>query len=90
MDSVYYFNFYSVDAATYANSNQQWTLEQLFGERVTYEKSFRKVVKDYDKDREDFVANPENHYTVEDVFDFSELKYTDKAWNEAETIEVVG
>lgn len=81
MNSVYYYNFYTVDAGSYGHANEQWTQSQLFGIRYSCINSFRKVLKDYNEDTTDFIENPERHYTVEDIFDFSENRYTSDAWN---------
>ncbi|MBQ6582970.1 MAG: hypothetical protein IJH77_03975 [Mogibacterium sp.] len=85
--AVYTYNFYTTDAGTYANSNQQWTNSQLFGTRYTYRACFETALEDYNQDREDYLKNPEGHYTVDNIFDFSGKKYTDDAWNNREAVE---
>lgn len=92
MGSVYYYNFATRDAATYANSDQQWTGGQLFGTRYTYVNSFQRALKDYEEAKqagkeEDYLRNPEKHYTIDDIYDYQNRCYTKGAWNKRETVE---
>ena len=81
------FNFYTQDAATYTGSTQQWTTEQLLGSRYSFADCFLAAVEDYSQDREDYMRNPERHYTIDDIFDYSKKKYSDDAWNSRYTVE---
>lgn len=85
--AIYYYNFHTTDAATYANSNQQWTKDQLFGSRYSYAECFMTALGDYESDPEDYMAYPESHYTIDDFFDFKERKYTKEAWNNRYRVE---
>ena len=85
--SVYYYNFQTMDSATYANSNQQWTRSQLFGARYSYANCFQAALEDYQSDPEDYMDNPERHYTISDFFDFSNHKYSNDAWNNRYRVE---
>ena len=87
VDSVESYNFYTQDAATYSGSTQQWTTGQLFGSRYSYAASFRTAVEDFEQDREDYLRNPESHYTIADIYDSGKKKYTDEAWNNRYNVE---
>ena len=82
--SVYYYNFYTVDSATYSNAMQQWTQDQLFGKRYTFKTSFQKAYEDYLEDKNDYARNPEAHYTIQDFFDFEKNTYANEAWSQRE------
>lgn len=81
---VYYYNFQSTDAATYAYSNQQWTNDQLMNGRYTFRSCFETAIADFNGDRQDYLRNPERHYTIDDFFDFNDHKYKNEAWNQRE------
>ena len=85
--SVECLNFYTRDAATYTGSTQQWTTGQLFGSRYSFSDCFLAAVEDYNDDREDYMKNPESHYTINDIYDFSNKKYSNDAWNNRYRVE---
>ena len=85
--SVECYNFYTVDASTYSGSTQQWTTGQLLGNRYSFAECFQYAVDDYEQDREDYMKNPESHYTIQDIYDFDNRKYTSDAWNQRYSVE---
>ena len=87
MNSVYYYNFYTVDGGSYDGAAKQWTYDQLFCPRYSYEDAFYQAIYDYQADPDDYMENPARHYTVNDFFDFASHSYTEDAWNNRKEVE---
>lgn len=91
MNSVYYYNFYTLDADTYAGAMEQWTSSRIFGPQYTFKAGFLRIVKDYDENKEDYIANPDSHYYLSDFFNMDEsqedVSFLSDAWDFKESVK---
>ena len=74
--------------ASYAESTSSWSINDLLGTRFTMKEAFLQAVEEYEaaEDKEEYIRNWEGHYTVQNIFDFSNDCYTDEAWNRREPV----
>ena len=92
LESVYYFNFETLDAATYVGATVQWQYDDLFCSRYTFKMMFQLAVEDFlSVDLDEFNANVENYFRISDFFNMAEDKedasYLDNAWENRESVE---
>ena len=87
-DAVRNYNFYvSQQAGTYSGNSQQWTENELFRNRDSVYPCFMMAQQAYeDADRQDFLENPEEYYTIDDIYDFSAGKFRPEAWDQREVV----
>ena len=80
MSSVDGYNFFTQDAGYHAIT-KSWTYQELFGRRYTFQDVFFRALEDYESsDPEDYMRNPENHYTINNFFDSATGSYKNEAW----------
>lgn len=92
MDSVYYYNFFTLDSATYEASHEQWTNTNLFCNRYSFYTCYQRAYEEFiNADREDFDKNTENYFTLSDFYYSEETRgssyYLDTAWQERMPVE---
>ncbi|MBR6444796.1 MAG: hypothetical protein IKS63_05155, partial [Firmicutes bacterium] len=86
-NSVYYYNFFTSDGSSYQGAAKQWQEGQLFGTRYSCAKAFKKIIKDYNKGGNDVVENPEKYYTLDNVYDYDNKRFSSDAWDNRSVVE---